>query len=166
LHGCCCEPIAAIEIIRRPARPRSARWARFSEEPALRVRSHGRIPRCTRLRRGDVALLPLHLRRVANDGARSGRAIVQRIAYAASTVRSPPRPGSRSPLSQMTELISCPCGHALERHDSAGCVGEYRRGSCECPLTPAQALDSAVDAVRRPGARRERRDGAANVTRP
>jgi hypothetical protein len=163
LHGCHCESDAALEIIRWPAGARSARWARFGKEPALRVRSHGRIPRRTRLRRGNAALRPMHLRGVANDGTRGGRAIVRRIAHASATVRSPFSTGSRSPLSQMTDLVSCPCGHAFERHDSAGCHGEYPRGSCECLLPPAQALDSAVSVVRSPGTRRNNRNGAAHI---
>jgi hypothetical protein len=163
LHGCYCESDAPLEIIRRPARARSARWPRFSKEPALRVRSHGRIPRCTRLRRHGPALLPVRLRGLANVGTRGGRTIVRRIARTFAAVRSPPSTGCCSPLSQMTDLVSCPCGHAFERHDSAGCCGAYPRGRCECSLSPAQALDSAVNAVRRPGPRREYRDAATHI---
>ena len=42
----------------------------------------------------------------------------------------------------MDNLVSCPCGHTLERHDDSGCAGE--RGSCSCARTSLEALDAAV----------------------
>jgi hypothetical protein len=162
-HGCYRESDAALEIIRRPAGTRSSRWERFGKEPPLRMRSHGGVPRRARLRRRNPAMRTVYVRGVANDGTRGGGAIVRRISHATAAVCSSASAGGRSPLSQMTNLINCPCGHALERHDSAGCTGEYRRGSCDCHLTPAEALDSAVNAVRRKGPRRERHDAAAHI---
>jgi hypothetical protein len=42
----------------------------------------------------------------------------------------------------MLYLISCPCGHTVELHDSEGC------GQCRCVRSRGEALDAAIDAVR------------------
>lgn len=51
----------------------------------------------------------------------------------------------------MTNLISCPCGHTLGRHNEAGCHGAQIGDGCTCTFAPSEALDAAVAAVRRPG---------------
>jgi len=44
-------------------------------------------------------------------------------------------------------LVLCPCLHAVDAHDAYGCKGDRTR-RCSCRLTPAEALDAAVDGVR------------------
>lgn len=45
----------------------------------------------------------------------------------------------------MDYLVSCPCGHTLDRHDSRGCNAR----TCACLLTPEVALQSATDVIRK-----------------
>jgi hypothetical protein len=47
----------------------------------------------------------------------------------------------------VTSLVLCPCAHSIEGHDLDGCKG-HRLQRCSCTLTPGQALNSAIDAVR------------------
>ena len=49
----------------------------------------------------------------------------------------------------MKYLVSCPCGHALDRHEAAsGCLGDGHSRDCSCARGPDEALDAAVLAVR------------------
>ena len=45
----------------------------------------------------------------------------------------------------MKNLVICPCGHAISRHDYAGCVGEQFHPGCACQLTESAALNAAID---------------------
>ena len=47
----------------------------------------------------------------------------------------------------MDNLVLCPCGHSLARHDYAGCGGERLR-KCPCERDRHAALEAAVDSVR------------------
>lgn len=47
----------------------------------------------------------------------------------------------------MDNLVLCPCGHSLARHDYAGCSGDRVR-SCDCERDRYTALEAAVDSVR------------------
>jgi hypothetical protein len=47
----------------------------------------------------------------------------------------------------MDNLVLCPCGHALTRHDVGGCAGDQLR-RCGCPRDRHAALESAVDCAR------------------
>jgi hypothetical protein len=47
----------------------------------------------------------------------------------------------------MKYLVFCPCGHALDRHASAGCGGDRRR-PCECRSDQRAALEAAIERVR------------------
>jgi hypothetical protein len=49
----------------------------------------------------------------------------------------------------MEDLVLCPCGHALTRHDLGGCAGDRLR-SCSCTRDRRTALESAVDDARNP----------------
>jgi hypothetical protein len=50
----------------------------------------------------------------------------------------------------MDNLVLCPCGHALSRHDFEGCAGDRLR-SCPCSYDRHEALESAVDLARNGG---------------
>jgi hypothetical protein len=47
----------------------------------------------------------------------------------------------------MDNLVLCPCGHALTRHDAGGCAGDQVR-RCGCPRDRRTALESAVESAR------------------
>ncbi|HTW82436.1 MAG TPA: hypothetical protein VMD91_00020 [Candidatus Sulfotelmatobacter sp.] len=51
----------------------------------------------------------------------------------------------------MDNLVLCPCGHALARHDFDGCAGDRLR-RCSCPRDRHTALESAVELARNGGA--------------
>lgn len=42
----------------------------------------------------------------------------------------------------MGYLVSCPCGHAVDRHDHAGCHAQ-----CACRRTPRESLDAVISDV-------------------
>ncbi len=44
-------------------------------------------------------------------------------------------------------LAVCECGHGIGRHDEDGCPGAQAT-FCVCTLTPAVALDAAIERVR------------------
>jgi hypothetical protein len=44
-------------------------------------------------------------------------------------------------------LAVCACGHGIGRHDEGGCPGAHST-YCVCTLTPAVALDAAIERVR------------------
>ena len=44
-------------------------------------------------------------------------------------------------------LAVCACGHGIGRHDEDGCPGAQAT-FCVCTLTPAVALDAAIERVR------------------
>jgi hypothetical protein len=44
-------------------------------------------------------------------------------------------------------LAVCACGHGIGRHDDDGCPGSQAT-FCVCTLTPAAALDAAIERVR------------------
>jgi hypothetical protein len=50
----------------------------------------------------------------------------------------------------MDNLVLCPCGHTLSRHDFDGCAGDRLR-SCQCQRDRHEALESAVDLARNGG---------------
>jgi hypothetical protein len=54
----------------------------------------------------------------------------------------------------MDDLVLCPCGHALSRHDLGGCAGDRLR-RCDCERDRREALESAVDDARNPPSRGE-----------
>jgi hypothetical protein len=47
----------------------------------------------------------------------------------------------------MKYLVSCTCGHSLERHGLRGCAGDGSR-ACTCERDPGRALEAAIDDVR------------------
>jgi hypothetical protein len=47
----------------------------------------------------------------------------------------------------MDNLVLCPCGHNLTRHDFTGCAGDRLR-RCGCERDRHAALEAAVDSVR------------------
>jgi hypothetical protein len=51
----------------------------------------------------------------------------------------------------VTNLIKCPCGHTLNRHDIMGCQGAHLANDCSCKMNAWLALDAAIAEVRRPG---------------
>ena len=48
---------------------------------------------------------------------------------------------------RLISLALCECGHRIARHDAAGCPGAQAT-FCVCTLTPAAALDAAIERVR------------------
>lgn len=47
----------------------------------------------------------------------------------------------------MNTLVTCPCGHTLEQHDTGGCDGDRLR-PCFCRRDRSLALEAAVGEVR------------------
>jgi hypothetical protein len=47
----------------------------------------------------------------------------------------------------MNYLVACPCGHALDRHDDAGCRGG-NGDPCACRNDAGFALDAAIAEAR------------------
>ena len=47
----------------------------------------------------------------------------------------------------MENLVLCPCGHALSKHDLDGCTGD-RSQACGCARDRYAALEAAVDSVK------------------
>lgn len=47
----------------------------------------------------------------------------------------------------MRYLVFCNCGHSIERHAPAGCLGDGI-GRCGCRRDPGRALEAAIDNVR------------------
>ncbi|HZO93699.1 MAG TPA: hypothetical protein VFB22_07995 [Candidatus Baltobacteraceae bacterium] len=47
----------------------------------------------------------------------------------------------------MKYLVSCTCGHALDRHDAFGCGGDGRM-PCGCGRDQEGALDAAIEHAR------------------
>ena len=47
----------------------------------------------------------------------------------------------------ISALAVCACGHGIGRHDEDGCPGAQAT-FCVCTLTPAVALDAAIERVR------------------
>jgi hypothetical protein len=70
----------------------------------------------------------------------------------------------------IVELAVCTCGHGIARHDERGCPGA-RATFCMCVLTPAAALDAAIERIRCASSARgaglsSRADGAAAAPAP
>jgi hypothetical protein len=47
----------------------------------------------------------------------------------------------------MENLVLCPCGHSLAKHDWDGCKGD-RSENCDCTLDRHYALEAAIDQAR------------------
>lgn len=98
----------------------------------------------------------MRLQYVGCRGPRRRHQIVRRIARPAAAKRSTSTTsggGDRSAHGQstITNLVKCPCGHTLSRHDAMGCGSDQFANNCSCKLTPWHALDAAIAEVRRPG---------------
>ena len=49
----------------------------------------------------------------------------------------------------MKYLVSCTCGHAMDRHGWEGCGGDGPGVRCRCRKDEAAALDAAIEHARR-----------------